>query len=297
MTRCGLLATMLCVLSASGLSAQADTGSRADTENDAASANVATSYDSNYNYRNKAGNATSFGTPEDDARPGEYYFKLGANAFERKDYAHAAEMYKVAASWAEKTAEYNLAVMYARGQGVPVDLPRAMAWSALAAERGDSQYVETREVIYSNLSKEQFEQANGIWRELRKTYGDEVALARAKARWREVRANATGSLVGSIGNLQVGASGGMTFKSRLADPVQGSPLNPVATTASDLLNGNQEAGSIAYRQLRESDNPYDPKFVRPPLGIATVQPLIPVANDGSVGTPKAKTPEDGKHNF
>src|SRR4051812_29782948 len=54
--------------------------------------------------------------PEDDARPGEYYFKLGASAFQHKDYAHAVKMYEVAASWAYKPAQFNLGVMYARGQ-------------------------------------------------------------------------------------------------------------------------------------------------------------------------------------
>src|ERR1043165_3965087 len=76
------------------------------------------------------------GTPESDARPGTYYFMEGAYAYRKRDYTFAIQMYQVSASWAYKPAEYNIAVMYARGQGVPVDLPRAMAWMALAAERG-----------------------------------------------------------------------------------------------------------------------------------------------------------------
>jgi len=120
-------------------------------------------------------------TPEADARVGEAYFVRGAAAYRKADYKFAIQMYEVAASWAYKPAEYNLGVMYARGQGTDVDLPRAMAWMALAAERNDKHYVEARETVYASLSKEQFEQANEIWRELKKTYGDEVALRRAKA--------------------------------------------------------------------------------------------------------------------
>src|SRR4029079_16399920 len=95
----------------------------------------AASYDSSY----KSGmrlRGSEENTPEADARPGEYYFKIGARAFQKNDSKFAIQMYEVAASWAYKPAAYNLGVMYARGQGTPVDFPRALAWMALAAERG-----------------------------------------------------------------------------------------------------------------------------------------------------------------
>src|SRR6187399_1291465 len=167
------------------------------------SATEAAPYDSEY-----AAAAREMGsgmnTPEADARPGEYYFLLAVHAFRKNDFTFAIQMYEVAAAWAFKPAEYNLAIMYARGQGIPADLPRGMAWMALAAERNEKRYVDAREVIYAELTKEQFEQANGIWRELKKTYGDEVALRRAKARWAQVKSSMTGSRVGSVGNLSVG---------------------------------------------------------------------------------------------
>ena len=46
------------------------------------------------------------------------------------------------------------------------------------------------------MSDEEYAKANAVWRELRKDYGDEVALKRAKNRWRQVRSEATGSHVG-----------------------------------------------------------------------------------------------------
>ena len=79
--------------------------------------------------------------------------------------------------------------MYARGQGIPLDLPRGMAWMALAAERNEKRYVDAREAVYAEMTPEQFQQANEIWRELKKTYGDEVALRRAKARWAQVKSS------------------------------------------------------------------------------------------------------------
>jgi hypothetical protein len=185
-------------------------------------------------------------------------------------------MYQVAASWAYKPAEFNLGVMYARGQGVPADLPRAMAWMALAAERNDKRYVDARELVYAQLSKAQFEQANAIWQDLKKTYGDETALRRAKARWVEVRTHITGSRVGFAGHVDIG-----TPPPSSGDPsaAKGTPgVHKTATTSAEIFNGGDAVdGSIAYRRLRESDNPYDPKFERLPLGTATVEPLVPVA--------------------
>ena len=125
------------------------------------------SYESDYVAElRKRGNGEN--TPEADARVGEQYFLRGAEAYRKADFKFAIQMYQVAASWAYKPAEYNLGVMYARGQGTDVDLPRAMAWMALAAERNDKHYIDARETVYASLSQEQFAQANEIWRELKR---------------------------------------------------------------------------------------------------------------------------------
>jgi hypothetical protein len=250
-------------------------------------------------------------TPEADARPGEYFFLLGADAVRKADYTFAIQMYQAAASWAFKPAEYNLGVMYTRGQGVPVDLSRGMAWMALAAERNYPRYVDARETVYAALTPEQFEQANVIWRDLKKTYGDAVALRRAKARWAEVRSKMTGSRVGGGGNLQVGTSmsspgeAGNSPKlvaalpaslegknSRGADKsasnIKGFKISPAgARNTADLTGGENIDGSIAYRQFRESDNPYDPKFEPGALGKATVGPLKQLPSP-----PEEKTPDN-----
>ena len=249
-----------------------------------AQGSYAPDYRSDYRAEVSAIPSVAGNTPEDDARPGEYYFRQGAWAFQHKDFAHAVKMYEVAASWAYKPAQFNLGVMYARGQGVSVDLPRALAWMALAAERNDTQeYVDAKELVYSLLTKDQFAQANELWRELRKTYGDGVALARAKARWAEVRNAATGSHVGSTAApLMVGNAPTRVAK---LPPITGGALH-VATEAADVISGYRADGSVVYKQLRESDNPYDPKFERPAAGIATVGPLQPVKDkDGKAVEP------------
>jgi len=245
------------------------------------SATEAAPYDSEY-----AAAAREMGsgqnTPEADARPGEYYFLLAVHAFRKNDFTFAIQMYEVAAAWAFKPAEYNLAIMYARGQGIPADLPRGMAWMALAAERNEKRYVDAREVIFAELTKEQFEQANGIWRELKKTYGDEVALRRARARWAQVKASMTGSRVGSVGNLSVGMpNANMGDPSNQKNQKTGNNVHTSSSTAAEITGGNGVDGSIAYRQLRESDNPYDPKF-KQAIGRATV---------GEPSAVKAKAPD------
>jgi len=248
-------------------------------------------YDSKDNVRRLQGNG-HFTSPEDHARPGEVFFLRGANAVLKKDYLFAADMYKVAASWAYKPAQYNLAVMYFNGEGVAVDRPLAMAWAALAAERGDQDYVDARESIYASLSADEFARANEIWRDLKKTYGDDVALKRAKARWADVRNNVTGSHVGSIGHLIVGNGYNTGHVGNISE--EGSVKTaPFSDTVFGVSGAGSVDGSIAYRQLHESSNPYDPKFESRP-GTATVGPLIPLP-DQKPSAPQ--TNDDTPHNY
>lgn len=218
---------------------------------------------------------SAFNTPESDGRPGVYYFDLGARAAKHRDYKHAIAMYKVAAAWAYKPAQYNLGVMYLRGQGTAVDLPRAMAWMALASERKEPQYVKALDVLNRHLDEAQFKQANVIFGQLLPTFGDKVALVRAKARWREVLASATGSRVGSSANpVRVGAIGGVA--NHMASPSYDvHDGGHISTTAGEAAGVHQTDGVVAYAQLRESANPYDPKFEWHPdaTGTVTVGPL------------------------
>jgi hypothetical protein len=223
----------------------------------------------------------AFNTPMDDGRPGEYYFYLGALANQRGDYEHAIAMYKVAASWAYKPAEYNLGVLYLNGHGSTVDLPRAMAWFALAAERGEKQYVYAKQLLYANLTPQQFEQANEIWRELLPTYGDATALVRAKARWREVLYSATGSRVGSAAtHLVLGGVVGLANHQASPNYDVGTGGH-ISTTPGDITGVHQIDGVLAYQQLRESNDPYDPKFLTYlQSGTVTVGLLTPVNAKG-----------------
>ncbi len=221
----------------------------------------------------------NFNTPEADGRPGVYFFDLGVRAFRHRDYRHAIDMYKVAASWAYKPAEYNLAVMYFKGQGIPVDRPRGAAWAILAAERNTPLYVKARDLMVTLLTDAQFQQTNAIWNQLKPTYGDAVALRRAKAQWVRTGREATGSHLGhGMGELAVGGlrQGPPTpSKVMMGGGAGGSAAGSVATSGQSLVAGGFEDGSVAYKQFTQSNNPYAPVFERR-KGTVTVSPLTPV---------------------
>ncbi len=226
-----------------------------------------------------------FTAPEDSARPGETFFYRAANAAAKGNHEFAAEMYRVSASWAYKPAQYDLGVMYFNGEGVPVDHALGMAWLALAAERDeDKDYGAARDLAYTKMSGAEFERANELWRDLRKTYGDDVALMRAKNRWLQVRRAATGSHLGEgTGHLTAGGRdvSGMNVNGKFK-------ANTSTQTAFGITGAGAVDGSAAYSRLRTSDSPYDVKL-KQPTGIATVKDIIPIGD----GVPRS-TEKDPK---
>ena len=63
----------------------------------------------------------------------QYYYGRGVG----KDYAKAAEMYRLAADQGHAQAQASLGWMYAEGQGVPKDDAEALKWYRKAADQGD----------------------------------------------------------------------------------------------------------------------------------------------------------------
>ncbi len=210
----------------------------------------------------------NFNTPEADGRPGVKYFAYAVQAYRKGDFRHAVDMYKVAASWAYKPAEYNLGVMYFKGEGVPVNRALGAAWMVLAAERGDPLYVQTRDRMVTVLTDAEFAQTDRYWATLRKTYGDKVALRRAKAQWALAKSRKTGSRVGGVaGELHLGV---------LVGPAMGGQQE-FAATGWGYLTGGSVGGAVAYRQFQQSDDPYSPIFLKHRKGSATVGPLQEVS--------------------
>lgn len=59
-------------------------------------------------------------------------------AYDRGDYTQAARLFRPLAEQGIASAQVNLGMMYARGQGVPQDYQAALKWYRRAAEQGNA---------------------------------------------------------------------------------------------------------------------------------------------------------------
>jgi uncharacterized protein len=59
-------------------------------------------------------------------------------AYDRGDYTQAARLFRPFAEQGVASAQFNLGVMYAKGQGVPQDYQAALKWYRRAAEQGNA---------------------------------------------------------------------------------------------------------------------------------------------------------------
>jgi hypothetical protein len=62
--------------------------------------------------------------------------ELARQALQRHDYRCALELYKQLAEGGDAHAQYNVALMYQRAEGVPQDISSAVRWYARAAGQG-----------------------------------------------------------------------------------------------------------------------------------------------------------------
>ncbi|MET0230029.1 MAG: hypothetical protein ABW186_03765 [Rhodanobacteraceae bacterium] len=115
--------------------------------------------------------------------PGIASFRKGLDLYRKGQASAAIDAWQIAATWAMKDAQYNLGLAYFKGNGVAADRPRGLAWLALAAERKNPQLQAALATAWDGASDAEHQQANAIWRELRKDCADDVALPKAKKRF------------------------------------------------------------------------------------------------------------------
>ena len=65
----------------------------------------------------------------------------------------------------EAEAQYNLGLMYGKGQGVPMDDVRAHMWFNLAAVKGDADAVKNRDIAAKKMTPQQMAEAQKLARE------------------------------------------------------------------------------------------------------------------------------------
>src|SRR5689334_6799617 len=63
-------------------------------------------------------------------------FKAGVEAYNRGDFGAALKEWRPVAEAGDANAQYNIGMLYARGQGVPQDYRQAAEWYRKAAEQG-----------------------------------------------------------------------------------------------------------------------------------------------------------------
>lgn len=77
-------------------------------------------------------------------------FQAGLQAYQRGDYASALKEWQPLAQRGDANAEYNLGLLYAKGQGVPQDYKQAADWYRKAADQGVPAAQFNLGVIYAN---------------------------------------------------------------------------------------------------------------------------------------------------
>mgnify|MGYP003379299219 CR=1 FL=1 len=77
-------------------------------------------------------------------------FEDGVTAYERGDYAAVLRLWRPLADQGNASAQYNLGVMYSRGDGVPQDYAEALKWYRKAADQGEASAQYNLGFMYHN---------------------------------------------------------------------------------------------------------------------------------------------------
>ena len=98
-------------------------------------------------------------------------FQKGLDAYNRGDYATALKEWTPLAEQGDVDAQYNLGLMYNKGQGVPQDYVRAHMWYNIAASTGEEVAIKNRNIVAEDMTPSQMEQAQKLAREcVKKNY-------------------------------------------------------------------------------------------------------------------------------
>ena len=90
-----------------------------------------------------------------------------------RDYKTAVKWWTLAAKQGNADAQFNLGLMYATGQGVVQDNVYAHMWWSIAASSGDKGAIENRDEVAGEMTPSQLEKAQDLAREcVRKKYKD-----------------------------------------------------------------------------------------------------------------------------
>ncbi|WP_154222559.1 SEL1-like repeat protein [Marinicella rhabdoformis] len=103
-------------------------------------------------------------------------FLDGIEAYENKDYVTAFTTFSELATLGNHRAQFNLAVMYMNGEGVPKDLELAYAWSKLAQQDEHTDFAKVAEKILADTDKNQHPILEEKAAQIQAQYGKEAIL-------------------------------------------------------------------------------------------------------------------------
>jgi len=83
-----------------------------------------------------------------------------------QDDKEAVKWYRMAADQGNATAQNNLALIYARGNGVPQDYREAYAWLSVAKANGQELAEKNLGIIKKKMTKEQIAEAQSLSTEI-----------------------------------------------------------------------------------------------------------------------------------
>ena len=92
-------------------------------------------------------------------------FDEAVAAYEQGDFATALRGFRSYVEQGDASAQLNLGVMYANGEGVPEDTVNAYAWFSIAAARGNTSAKEFKELVTGLMVRSQIAEAQKLSRE------------------------------------------------------------------------------------------------------------------------------------
>jgi TPR repeat protein len=93
----------------------------------------------------------------------------GATALIKGDYATALQLLRPLAEQGNAEAQFNLGVMYVRGQGVSQDYVLGHMWFNLATSRGNKDAAQARDIAALHMTPAQIAEAQRLAREWKPT--------------------------------------------------------------------------------------------------------------------------------
>ncbi|MGV7230061.1 MAG: tetratricopeptide repeat protein, partial [Nitrospirales bacterium] len=80
--------------------------------------------------------------------PAHADFQAGLAAYDQGDYATALSEFLPLAQQGDVKAQFNMGILYEKGQGVPQDFQEAFRWYYLAAAQGDASTQNVLGMLY-----------------------------------------------------------------------------------------------------------------------------------------------------